>query len=229
MDDLFRYAPDVLDRFPTIAGGVIAARHLGDAADPGALFEAYMAEQAAVLDRIGDTLLSEVPSLAAWRRVFSAFGVAPTKYRNAAESLLRRLTKKGDIPSIAPLVDIGNLVSIRYGLPVAVFDLSGFDAPLTVSFADGSEQFADLGSSESIHPEPGEVVFLDGAGEVHARRWCWRQSGRSAAGPATTDVLITIEGHHDGADLDVTAAVSDLTDLLAVQFPEAGVESARAV
>ena len=37
-----------------------------------------------MLARIGDTPLSEIPSLAAWRRVFAAFGAQPTKYRNAA-------------------------------------------------------------------------------------------------------------------------------------------------
>ena len=42
------------------------------------------------------------------------FGVDPTQYRSAAEALLRRLSKSGEIPSINALVDLGNLVSIRY-------------------------------------------------------------------------------------------------------------------
>ena len=75
-----------------------------------------------MLARIGETPLSELPTLAAWRRAFRAFGVDPTAYRSAAEALLRRLTKQGSIPSINALVDIGNLVAIRYGLPVAMFD-----------------------------------------------------------------------------------------------------------
>ena len=87
-----------------------------------ALVAAFEAEQAAALARLGDTPLSEVPSLAAWRRAFRAFGTDPTGYRSAAEALLRRLTKQGSIPSINTLVDIGNLVSIRYALPVAMFD-----------------------------------------------------------------------------------------------------------
>ncbi len=81
-------------------------------------------EQQGTLRRIGDTPLSQIPSLVAWRAVFRSFGVDPTQYRSAAEALLRRLTKKGDIPSINLLVDLGNLVSIRYALPVAVFDTS---------------------------------------------------------------------------------------------------------
>ena len=64
--------------------------------------------------------LASVPSIAAWRRAFSQFGAKPTQHRNAAEALLRRLDKQGEIPSISTLVDIGNLISIRYAIPVAI-------------------------------------------------------------------------------------------------------------
>ncbi|HEU4832604.1 MAG TPA: phenylalanine--tRNA ligase beta subunit-related protein [Actinomycetota bacterium] len=45
--------------------------------------------------------------------------------------------KQGDIPSISTLVDIGNLVSIRYAVPVAVFDRAGVAGSITVRFATG--------------------------------------------------------------------------------------------
>ena len=106
------------------------------------------AEQQAVLTRIGDTPLSELPTLAAWRRAFRAFGVDPTAYRSAAEALLRRLTKQGSIPSINALVDAGNLVAIRYGLPVAMFDQRSVTGATTVRFAAGTESFMDLGSGD---------------------------------------------------------------------------------
>ena len=122
MDPIFRYHPAIIERFPTIVGGVIHAVGVTNGPSPDELVEAFRAEQTTVIARIGDTPLSEVPSLAAWRRAFRAFGVDPTAYRSAAEALLRRLTKQGSIPSINTLVDIGNLVSIRHGLPVAIFD-----------------------------------------------------------------------------------------------------------
>ena len=121
---LFRYDPEIIDRFPAIVGGVLHVEGVRNGPSSPALTEAFATEQQAVLERLGDTPLSEVPSLAAWRRAFRAFGVDPTAYRSAAEALLRRLTKQGSIPSINTLVDIGNLVSIRYGLPVAMFDLA---------------------------------------------------------------------------------------------------------
>jgi DNA/RNA-binding domain of Phe-tRNA-synthetase-like protein len=210
----FEYSADIVERFPSVVGGVIHATGLTNGASPAELVEAFEAEQAAVLDRIGATPLSELPSLAAWRRAFRAFGVDPTGYRSAAEALLRRLTKQGSIPSINTLVDLGNLVSIRYGLPIAVFDLRALTGGITVRFATGDEHFTDLGSSDLEIPEPGEVVFTDDAGLVCARRWCWRQSAESASRPETTDVLVTVEGHHDAAADDVAGATADLESLL---------------
>jgi DNA/RNA-binding domain of Phe-tRNA-synthetase-like protein len=223
---MFRYAPELLERFPSTRGGVIHASGLGNEPTPGTLAAAYAAEQAAVLDRIGDTPLSELPSVAAWRRVFSGFGVKPTQYRSAAEALLRRLTKHGSIPSINLLVDLGNLVAIRHRLPVAVFDQRAVSGPTTARFASGEERFTDLGSETVVHPEPGEVIFVDDAGLVSARRWCWRQSAESAAGPDTTEALITVEGHHDEATAAVTAATADLISLLREHQPGATARSA---
>ena len=127
---------------------------------------------------------------------------------------MRRLTEKGDIPSINTLVDIGNLVSIRHALPVAVFDVQAMSGALTVHFADGTEHFTPLGEAIIEHPALGEVVFSDEKGMVAARRWCWRQSEESAARETTTEAIITVEAHHANAEADVTSAVADLRDLL---------------
>lgn len=210
----FRYEPAILERFPGIVGGVIQATGVRNDRTPPGLREAFAVEQAAVRARLADTPLSEVPSLAAWRRAFRTFGVDPTQYRSAAEALLRRLTKQGELPSIGTLVDLGNLVSIRHALPVAVFDERGIGPGLTVRFARGDERWGDLGSSTTERPAPGEVIFVDETDTVAARRWCWRQSAASAARDGTTDVLITVEGHHEGADDDVGAALDDLEELL---------------
>ena len=124
------------------------------------------------------------------------------------------MTKKGDIPSINTLVDIGNLVSIRYGLPVAVFDTNSLEGVLTVQFSKGNERFTELGSDEIKHPEEGEVIFADDTGLVFARRWCWRQSSQSAAKIETTNAIIVVESQHDNGLADITNAQLDLLALL---------------
>ncbi len=210
----FQYHADILARYPNVVGGVILAHGLTNGPTPERLLTAYQAEQRATLERLGDTPLSKLASLSAWRTAFRTFGVEPTQYRGAAEALLRRLTKKGDIPSINTLVDIGNLVSIRYALPVAVIDTRAIQGPITVHFATGSEHYTTLGQAEAEPPVPGEVIFSDETGMVIARRWCWRQSEQSAAQADTTDAIITVEGHHAAAHQDIAAALTDLQELL---------------
>ncbi len=110
-------------------------------------------------------------------------------------------------------------------MPVAVFDRASIAGPITVRFATGAELFTDLGSTAVVHPDPGEVVFVDGEGVVSARRWCWRQSAQSATSATTVDALIVVEGHHDTARQDVESALTDLASLLASHQPHSRTES----
>jgi DNA/RNA-binding domain of Phe-tRNA-synthetase-like protein len=213
----FRYAPEILARYPAVVGGVMLASGLSNGPSPDCLRAEYAAEQEAVRTRIGETPLSQIPSLAAWRSVFRGFGLDPTQYRGAAEALLRRLTKKGEIPSVSTLVDIGNLVSIRYALPVALFDLRATTGTITVRFASGGERYTTLneaGEAQPAHPDPGEAIFSDETGLVIARRWCWRQSDESAMRHDSTRALVTVEAHHEGGRVDVMGALADLQSLL---------------
>lgn len=211
---MFEYHTSILERFPNTCGGVILANNMTNTASSEALKDAYRNEQLATINRIGDTPLSELKSLSAWRSTFSAFGASPTKSRSAPEALLRRLTKKGDIPSINALVDIGNLISIRYALPVAVFDTRALTGRLTVQFAKGNEHYTELGSDEIKHPDMGEVIFADKTDLVFARRWCWRQSIQSASRIDTQNAIIVVEAQHENNLADIQNAQADLLLLL---------------
>jgi DNA/RNA-binding domain of Phe-tRNA-synthetase-like protein len=220
---MFGYDPAVAAQYPEIRAGVVHATGLSNGPSPPDLLAEYRAEQQAACARLAVTPIADLPSIAAWRRAFARFGAKPTQYRNAAEALLRRLAKQGDIPSVNTLVDIGNLVSIRYAMPVAVLDRVGVADTITVRFAEGTERFTDLGSSGSVTPEPGEVIFTDDDHIVAARRWCWRQSAQSATGASTVEALIVTEGQHETAEADVASAVADLTAILSRYQPRSTV------
>jgi DNA/RNA-binding domain of Phe-tRNA-synthetase-like protein len=189
------------------------------------LRDQYRAEQQAASDRLRATAIADLPSIVAWRRAFTQFGAKPTQYRNAAEALLRRLAKHGDIPTINTLVDIANLVSIRYAMPVAAFDRAGIAGSITVSFARSDERFHDLGSTENASLDRGEVIFVDADNVVSARRWCWRQSALSATSASTVETLVVVEGLHDTAAEEIESALVDLTSLLASHLPGSSTES----
>jgi DNA/RNA-binding domain of Phe-tRNA-synthetase-like protein len=49
------------------------------------------------------------------------------------------------------------------------------------------------------------AVYVSAAGQVHARRWTFRQSRRSAVSAQTRRALIVSEGLHEAAGADVAA------------------------
>lgn len=95
-----------------------------------------------------------------------------------------------------------------------MMDVRSLTGAITVRYADGTENFTNLRQAEITHPDAGEVIFVDDTGLVFARRWCWRQSDQSAAREDTTNLLVTIEGQHEGCQKDVEAAIRDLNELI---------------
>lgn len=207
----FSHDPALRAEFPQLAvatltfDGVTATPDTTDTAAP-------FLQRAAT--RLLDRSESELPEIAAWRRAYSQMGLKPTQYRCASEALLRRFKKEGELPSIHPLVDLCNAVSVAYAIPIAVFDLAHVSGDLTVTHATGTENYLTFGGTTET-PDPGEVIFRDDADNAHARRWVNRQSALSAIRPDTASVLIVSEAMHDTGSADVDTLRTELADALA--------------
>jgi DNA/RNA-binding domain of Phe-tRNA-synthetase-like protein len=213
----FQHAKDLRDDFTDLVAGVVAVTGVTPDADVSRPVALHTGTAAA---RLAGGPLAEFPEIQAWRRAFAKMGLKPTQYRCASEALLRRLsktaglspgeaTKDGSLPSIHPMVDLCNAVSMAYGIPVAALDLGRVDGDLEVRYADGTEVYETF-AGDTEHPDVGEVSFVDSAGRAHARRWTNRQSGWSAVRPATSDVLIVAEALHTGARADVERLLDSL-------------------
>jgi len=156
----------------------------GITADPD--LSARVAADTAVADaRLADTSEAQLPPIQAWRRAFARMGLKPTQHRCAAESLLRRHRKHGELPRLHPLVDLANAVSVAFAIPVA-----GPDVARIVDHV--------------------EVRPADAARHAHALRWTHRQSAHSAVRDDTSAVLIVAEAMHDSAAADVAQLIETL-------------------
>jgi len=212
---LFRYDRKLIEDFPQTAFGFVYGEGLQVARSDERLRREFTEEQQTTLERVGHLSPADIPSLAAWRRTFSAFGVSPTKYRSAAEALLRRLRTTGEIPSINNLVDIGNLISLRYSLPVLVYDEATTQGMVRIGYSRGTEVYRELHRDTHVTPAKGEVIFCDEADQVIARRWCWRQSSYSAVTEETRRALLLVEAQHETGLADVRKATLDARTLIA--------------
>jgi DNA/RNA-binding domain of Phe-tRNA-synthetase-like protein len=206
----FGHVPEIWKNFPQLVPGLMVVDGIHQNVD----VEEYLQprfEQAR--ERLSREKESQMPEIAAWRRAYSQMGFKPSKYRSAAEALLRRFKREDDMPRLHPLVDICNAVSVSFALPVAVFDLERVEEYLEVCYADGTEEYLSF-SGETEAPSPGEVIFVDAANQVHARRWTFRQSRTSTIRPETSRVLILSEGLHETADQDVAAVMDALSEII---------------
>jgi DNA/RNA-binding domain of Phe-tRNA-synthetase-like protein len=197
--------------FPELVAGALFVEGLSKDVSVGPRIATYkeIAET-----RLATGSEAQLPEIQAWRRAFSTMGLKPTQYRCAAESLLRRLRKEKFLPSIHPLIDLCNAVSVAFAIPVAVFDVAKITEYVEVRHAVGSETYLPF-SGETESPQAHEVIFADKAGRAHARRWTNRQSAYSAVRNDTSSVLIVAEALHDSASVDIPKLATSIAGELA--------------
>lgn len=91
-----------------------------------------------------------------------------TAHPCSAEALRKRVLRDGTMPSIDPVVDLYNAVSIEYAIPVGGENLTAYEGAPRLVIADGSELFDTIKEGAPAHeaPEPGEVVRRDDRGDL---------------------------------------------------------------
>ncbi len=136
-------------------------------------------EEACDFVRAGGPAWSEA-HLVSWGEAYSRFGAKPSRTPCSAQALKKRVEKDGYLPSINPVVDLYNAVSLRFAVPVGGENFDAYIGNPRLSIADGMEAFDTVMNGEVTveNPSKGEVIWRDDAG-VTCRRWNWRQGNRT--------------------------------------------------
>ena len=132
--------------------------------------------------------------LEAWRAAFRSFGANAKKTPCSVEALWRRVEKNGGLPSIDPVVDLYNALSINFGASFGGEDLDCYQGMPRLVFARGDEPFDTVRDGAPLieRPEPGEAVWRDDRG-ITCRRWNWRQCKRTAITSPTRNLWFIID------------------------------------
>lgn len=168
---------------PQVAGLAPGFRALSIMVEAAAITHPEIAQEA--LKQACTAMMSrDVPwaeaHLEAWAEVFRKFGAKPQRTPCSAGALRKRVQRDGTLPSIDPIVDLYNAISIQYAVPVGGENLAAYIGAPRLAVADGSEQFDTIKEGEPANesPDKGEVVWRDDRG-VTCRRWNWRQGVRT--------------------------------------------------
>lgn len=129
------------------------------------------------------------------------------------EALMTRISKGKDIPSINPIVDLGNALSLKYELPIGVYDIDNFiNEEIEIRTSTSNDIFISFGSLGFEHLEDGEIIYASGD-EVKTRRWTWRQEKNSKVTEKSTNLFIPIDGFTENID-KITSLQNELIDIL---------------
>ena len=201
----------VFAKFPGFKRGLIIVASIDNKPENAAISALLGAE---IKKRTGETLL-EHEYIRAWDEVHRQFGSNPNKFPPSIKSLLKRISKGGELPFINCAVALFNFISIKYLLPCGGDNADRVSGNLRLGLAQGDELFIGLGSQEQEHPAAGEVVYFDdGLKNVMCRRWNWRNGDFSKITPATKKLVINIDGIGPVPESEVLAARDELAELL---------------
>lgn len=153
--------------------------------------------------------LKAISGIEATRRVYRACGKDPSRYRPAAESLIRRQLKGKELYQIDTLVDLVNLASIRYGYSIGGFDADKFEGD-TLTLGVGREGEPYEGIGRGMINIAGLPVYRDAVGGVGTPT---SDNERTKMSLDTTRLVVLINGY-DGDEAQVTANARYIQELV---------------
>lgn len=135
--------------------------------------------------------LKEIPSIAATRRVYRACGKDPSRYRPAAEALIRRMLQGKSLYQIDTLVDLVNIASIAFGYSIGGFDADKFMGDtLTLGIGREGEPYEGIG--RGMINIAGLPVYRDTEGGVGTPT---SDNERTKMEIGTTHLVVLINGY----------------------------------
>lgn len=206
-----RIDPQIFEKFPGYVRGVVVAHGLNNGPSSPELIDRLRQAEDGLRVRLSMDSLIEDPHIKSWREAFRIFGAKPSDFRPSIESLVRRVLHGDSLPSINALVDIGNILSLKYLLPVGSHSLNHLGQDLILKVATGDESFTAFGSERVEQPLPGEIIYAEG-NIVLTRRWVWRQSNHTLTLPETTSIEFNVDGLPPVHLSQVEKACGDLMD-----------------
>lgn len=209
----YTVSADIFQRFPGYVRGVVVAHDVTNHASPDDLIRVLRDAEGSVRSRLSSAEVAEHPRIKSWRDAYRAFGAKPSEFRSSVEALARRVLRNEPLPSINALVDIGNLVSLRYLVPAGGHAIDVLTGDIALRFATGREEFVPFGSDQMEHPLPGEVVFVEGD-TVLTRRWTWRQANHTLTRLETRAIVFNVDGLPPASPREIEEACREIVQLV---------------
>jgi DNA/RNA-binding domain of Phe-tRNA-synthetase-like protein len=146
---------------------------------------------------------SEIEGLAPARRLYRAFGIDPTSTRPSSEALLRRILQGKPFPAINSAVDVCNLCSATFLLPIGLYDTAKIRGNVTLRRGGPGESYPGI-RKDAVNVA-GRPVLVDREGPFGNPT---SDSHRTSVDPATTSLWMVIFAPSDYSQAAMDTHVS---------------------
>lgn len=195
----------VRSRVPTLFLETRVVRGVRFEEGSGATEERIAALAAKWAGKVGEQLNSQ-PRIAAYRELTRRLGADPNEMMPAAEALLKRGLLRARFPRINSVVDAGNVVSVKYLVPIGLFDLDRIVGEVELALAGDGERMVPIGKGKPVKLQPGTPVLRDAEGVFSAVGS--RDSARTMI-TARTDGVLVFSWGMSGVELALVSSALD--------------------
>ena len=157
----------------------------------------------------GGTKPGQITPLQEARRLYRSFGMEPTRHRPSSEALLRRVLKDKPLYHINNAVDVCNLASLTFLLPIGMYDLERIAGDVVLRLGREGEQYAGIRKGD-VHLQ-GRLGLFDAEGGFGSPT---SDSTRTCVGESTRQLLAVVMATADYRQ----AAMAAHCDLLGSLF-----------
>ena len=141
-------APSIKEIYPDFKIGYAIYHNIVVEKSPQMVRGRFQFYQETMMMDLEQTDLKSFPPVTEWRSIFKKFGTDPARYRPSSESLLRRLKKGSSIPLVHSAVDINNLLSLQYKIPIGIYDLDQIKGDIMVDSGNDLSSYEGLNGRE---------------------------------------------------------------------------------
>jgi DNA/RNA-binding domain of Phe-tRNA-synthetase-like protein len=184
---------DLIFRVRTYIVLVIYLRDLDNSKENPEITQLLRSSEEKVRSLLNVNNFSEHQTIDIWRSAYRILGIDPNKFPCTVETLLRQILIGQNLPSINPLVDLCNGMSLEFVIPIGAEDCDHLSGDLILKLATGKEPYITYQDGKEIimFPKQGEPIWTDSKGVT--RRWNSSQCDRTVVKTTTRNACIVID------------------------------------
>lgn len=156
------FSSDIQNKISGLKLGLLVGNNLSVHKQSDLVTEHYKHLEDLIKAKFADRPPSSDPVVSAVRRMYRRIGWEPTQYRPSSEAMIRRFLKDKGLYRINNLVDLGNVISTRFHLPMGLYDSDQIADAITIDVGKEGETYQGI-SKDLIHAT-GKLILRDKEG-----------------------------------------------------------------